>query len=78
MSTDINNVNQNLNVVIMLTLICVDTYVCGVTVNEAKVPKHKWSEVRISEKVAERITIITFISNNINFSNNVHMCHWYN
>lgn len=70
MSTEINNVNHNLNVIITLTLICVNTYVCGVTVNEAKkVLEHKWSEVRVSENIAERITIITFISNNINFPN---------
>jgi len=36
--------------------------------------KHERPEVHISEKTAKRITIITFISSNINFSNNVHTC----
>jgi len=66
MSTEINNVNHNLNVIIMLTLICVNTHVCGVTVNEAK-KSTKTQMVWSSHfwKHSKRITIITFISSNI-------------
>jgi len=48
-------------------------YVESLSMRHKKVLEHKWSEVHVSENIAERISIITFISSNINFPNNVHM-----